>query len=180
MMTNLLCHHISCTKLSCGKSIFQRHERPSDCYFLHFQMPSPSSVAAQVWFTPPPSYHLSGRLLSQYVLSYSPLFLLFFSVSKPVLKQLILKEQTLSFQFPLQSNLQSFWFDIQPAPWQSLQDSGMAQKSGTFLQAETLSKPCKPTGQECKSLLRSISWQLSQSVPRLRLASDLPAPHTTV
>lgn len=109
-----------------------------------------------------------------------PLFLLFFSVSKPVLKQLILKEQTLSFQFPLQSNLQSFWFHIQPAPWQLLQDSGMAQKSGTFLQAETLSKPCKPTGQECKSLLRSISWQLSQSVPRLRLASDLPAPHTTV
>lgn len=74
-MTNLLCHHISCTKLICGKNIFQRCERPSR--LLLFTLSNAFNQA--VWLTRFGShhllhYHLSGRFVSQYLLIYSSLF----------------------------------------------------------------------------------------------------------
>lgn len=70
-MTNLLCHHISCTKLTCGKSNFQRPERSSRLLlFYTFQC-----LHQAVWLPRFGShhllpYHLSGRFVSQYVLNY--------------------------------------------------------------------------------------------------------------
>lgn len=42
------------------------------------------------------------------------------------------------FHITLQSKSKLFWFDIQPAPWHPLQANGVAQKPGSFPQAETL------------------------------------------
>lgn len=97
-------------------------------------MPAPSSVTDQVWFTQPPPLQFVWQVCVPVCSQFFLTFLLPLSVSKPVLKQLILKKQTLSFHISLQSSLQLFWFDIQPAPWQPVQDGGVAQKPGTFLQ----------------------------------------------
>lgn len=154
--------------------------------FSPSHMPSSSSVTDQVWFPSPSPLPFVSQV---YVLVCSCIWLSPFltalcGVKKKVLNQILLKEQTLSFHIPLQSKSKLFSFDIQPAPWHPLQDNGVAQRPGFFPKAETLSMPaglryCKPTGQDCKSVLWS-NWQLPYSVPSLRLVSDLPALHIEI
>lgn len=168
-MTNLLCHHISCTKLYCGKSISKDVRDPQNSYFLHFQMPSPSSVADEVWFAPPPPlpfvWQVCVPVCSQLFLP----FLLPLAVSKPALKQLISKEQTLSSHFLLQSNLQWFSFDIQSAPRQPLQDVEWHKSQAPFCrlrpwaylinpQVRNASPSCGPSAGSCLSLPQDWGW----------------------